>query len=415
MLKKLMIFIMLICFVIGCSPTSIYFKTEQDFETIVEENKLLFDGLTQEQKIEDYEYMWKTLRVSYPFFGVVNRLGIDVDAIYSEYEEKITESHNDVDFLKYINDCMNEFTGIGHLGVIDALLYEYIKDIFNEYPMRESWDRVINNPRTKSLYSKLLEIEEEYGDFQSLQSLYRNGEDNVITEIIVPGKVAYIKIKSFLQDFAPKDYETLINFYREVSGYENLIIDVTDNSGGSDDYWMRNIVSPLIEDTLTFTAYMLFSSSSNNDPYLQDSGLAINSRPIAELPYFDNINEEDLKQFTNFFSANVSISPAENRVNINGRIWTLVNRNVYSASESFTQFCKATGFSTIVGENTGGDGIGIDPVYLILPNSGIAIRYSMLYGLNLDGSSNQEFGTTPDFISPDGEPVLDTCLKLIEE
>ena len=38
----------------------------------------------------------------------------------------------------------------------------------------------------------------------------------------------------------------------------------------------------------------------------------------------------------------------------------------------------------------------------------------MLYGLNVDGSRNQEFGTTPDYISPEGESPFDTCLKLIE-
>jgi len=413
--KKLMIFMMLMCFFIGCTPTSSYFETEQDIDVIVEENKILFGGLTNEQKIEDYEYMWKTLRMSFPFFGVANRLGIDVDDIYKKFEKEVTESKDDVDFLKCINSCINKFTGIGHLGVIDTQLYEYIKDIFKEYPARKSWDRVINNPKTKSLYLKLLDIEKEYGLFQPLQSLYGNGENNVITEIIVPGKIAYIKINTFLQDFVKKDYEILRNFYSKVSGYENLIIDITNNSGGSDDYWMRNIVSLLIDDTVSFTAHMLFSSSSNNDPYLQDSGVAINSRPIGELPYFENINKEDLKQFTNFFRSEISVSPAEDRVNFNGKIWTLVNRDVYSASESFTEFCKATGFSTIVGENTGGDGIGIDPVYLILPNSGVAIRYSMLYGLNLDGSSNEEFGTTPDFISPSGESELDTCLKLIRE
>lgn len=415
MFKKIVLFIVLTCFFIGCIPSSSGLTIQDDIETVIEENMLLLGGLTKEQKLEDYEYMWDTLRVSFPFFGVANRLGVNVDAIYEEYEKKVSESKNDADFLKCINDCMSNFTGIGHLGVLDPQLYGYLKDLFKEYPMRESWHAVINNSKTQELYSKLSEIEEEYRGVQTLQSVYENGTNNIITEIIEPGKTAYIKVNIFLQDFAENDYEILMDFYREVSDYENLIIDVTDNGGGADNYWMGNIVAPLIKDTLSFTAYLLFSSSSNNDAYLQDSGVAINSRPINELPHFDNINQEDLKQFTNFFSTEFSVSPAEDRVDFNGKIWTLVNENVYSASESFTEFCKATGFSTIVGKNTGGDGIGIDPVYLILPNSGAAIRYSMLYGLNLDGSSNEEFGTVPDFISPEGESPLETCLKLIEQ
>jgi C-terminal processing protease CtpA/Prc len=132
------------------------------------------------------------------------------------------------------------------------------------------------------------------------------------------------------------------------------------------------------------------------------------------LPHFDNINQDDLKQLTNFYSSDLSVDPDKNSIDFKGKIWTLVNKNVYSASEAFTQFCAGTGFSTLVGESTGGDGIGIDPVFLVLPNSGLVVRYSMLYGLNLDGSSNQEFGTTPDYISPKDESPLDTCLKLIE-
>ncbi len=414
MSKKVLISIMLACFFVGCTSGSNDLTVHQDINKAMNENMYLLGELTEEQKLEDYDYMWQTLRVSFPFFGVASRLGIDVDGIYKEYEEKIIDSHGDAQFLKSINDCISNFTKIGHLSVLDPQLYEYVKDTFKDYPMRESWYNVINNPKTEKLYSKLLDIEKEIGDVTSIQSDYEDGINNVTTKIIVPGEVAYIKVNIFLQDFIETDYKIITDFYREVSSYKNLIIDITDNSGGADTYWMKNIVAPLIKDKLSFTQYLLFSSSTNNDPYLDDSGISINSRPVNELPDFDNLNQDDLNQFTNFFSSELSVEPDENGVDFNGEVWTLVNENVYSASDSFSEFCRATGFSKLVGERTGGDGIGIDPVYLILPNSGVAIRYSMLYGLNLDGSSNQEFGTTPDYNSSDGESPLDTCLKIIE-
>ena len=96
-----------------------------------------------------------------------------------------------------------------------------------------------------------------------------------------------------------------------------------------------------------------------------------------------------------------------------GRIWVLVDESVYSASESFAMFCQQTGFATLVGRQTGGDGIGIDPVYLQLPNSGILVQYTPLFGLNPDGSSNEEVGTTPDLVSPGQEPPLVTALRAI--
>ncbi len=101
------------------------------------------------------------------------------------------------------------------------------------------------------------------------------------------------------------------------------------------------------------------------------------------------------------------------RSGFDGKVWLLVSNQVYSAAEAFTVFCKDTGFATIVGTETGGDGIGIDPVYFMLPNSGLLIRYSPLFGLNPDGSSNEEYGSTPDIISPEGETALVTVLRAI--
>ena len=65
--------------------------------------------------------------------------------------------------------------------------------------------------------------------------------------------------------------------------------------------------------------------------------------------------------------------------------------------------------------STGGDGIGaLDPVFLQLPNSGILVQFTMMFGLNGDGSSSEETGTTPDILSPAGEPALVTALRAME-
>ena len=92
----------------------------------------------------------------------------------------------------------------------------------------------------------------------------------------------------------------------------------------------------------------------------------------------------------------------------------LVGPAVYSASESFSVFCQETGFATLVGQNTGGDGIGsLDPIFLQLPNSGLLLQFSMMFGLNADGSSSEEAGTMPEILSPEGEPALVTALRSI--
>jgi hypothetical protein len=52
-------------------------------------------------------------------------------------------------------------------------------------------------------------------------------------------------------------------------------------------------------------------------------------------------------------------------------------------------------------------------VFFPLPNSGIMVRFDAGYGLNVDGTSQFETGTEPDFVVV-GDP-LDECLRLIEK
>ena len=40
-------------------------------------------GLTAEQRMEDYEYLWSTLRDSYPCWGILEREGVEVERIYT--------------------------------------------------------------------------------------------------------------------------------------------------------------------------------------------------------------------------------------------------------------------------------------------------------------------------------------------
>ncbi len=78
-------------------------------------------------------------------------------------------------------------------------------------------------------------------------------------------------------------------------------------------------------------------------------------------------------------------------------------------------FSKNSNFAVLVGETTSGDGIGVNPVYIILPNSGLVVQYSPIYGVVPDGTYNEEAGTMPDIISPEGENELETCIKAIKQ
>lgn len=172
------------------------------------------------------------------------------------------------------------------------------------------------------------------------------------TKILEPGKTAYVFIDAFDHGQMETDREILLPFYDKVRTYDNLIIDITNNLGGSMAYFDELVVAPLTKETLT-------------------------------VPGFD------------------------------GKIWLLVSENNYSSSEYAAMFSKASGFATLVGRTTSGDGIGTDPIYLILPNSGLVVQYSPMYGVTADGTGSEACGTNPDIVSPEGESALETCLRQI--
>ncbi|MFD1177641.1 S41 family peptidase [Paenibacillus puldeungensis] len=397
-------------------------------------NKNFLGGLSNKQMQEDYEYLWKTLRESYPFLGVAKRSGIDVDAVYKKYQSQVAATKDDLTFVNTVANAVENLQGLGHLSLfMSSGTYSYLLSTYGELqqsmPQLKAWYAALSNPKTLDAYTKLAGLEAKVIDVQKAQALgnpqsgnaqtpVSQGQtpaENITTKILTPDKIAYVKINSFGNEYIEKDGKILSDFYSKISGYDHLIIDITDNGGGNEEYWFDHIVAPNISKDLTQKQYNLFNVSANNKPYLAAADFLKDAKPVAELPDFPKMAKEDLKGLSSFTVNEKVMKPSGEKKAFNGKIWVLVNQNVYSSSEAFAMFCKSTGFATLVGTPTGGDGGGIDPAYVVLPNSGMVVRYSMLYGINPDGTNNEEYGTQPDFVSPTGESALDTCLKQIAQ
>ncbi|MCM1992245.1 S41 family peptidase [Oceanirhabdus seepicola] len=391
-----------------------------------------FINLTEQQKLEDYEYLWSTLRESYPFMGVAQRSGIDVEEIYEKYKTEIIKSKTDIDFAKTLNCVVNEFNGIGHLSMIDGKIYKNFKDTYSQFldsdkEAKKGYDRWLDafkNSTTQKTYSLL---DDKKHGFRTTKHLKKRKEDNkevktdtssveqnIKTEILQARKVAYVNIKSFQFSNIKSDKEKLFKFYDEVSNCPNLIIDLRENSGGSDYYWKELIVAPNIKEEIAYNHYSLLKLSENNRPYLEGVYNEEDIQPISKLPNFKNINPEDVASMSNFVKDEYVISPNKSSRTYKGKIWVLTSPKIYSTSEVFTMFCKSTDFATLVGTETGGDGGAVDPIFIALKNSGFMFRYSMLHSLNLDGKSNEEFGTSPHIRIKDGEDALQVCLDAID-
>ena len=119
---------------------------------------------------------------------------------------------------------------------------------------------------------------------------------------------------------------------------------------------------------------------------------------IDNLPkeLLENVPKEVMTDFSEFMEVPVVIE-SDTKSKFKGNIYLLVDEAVYSSSESFSIFCKDSGFATLIGERTGGDGGGMDPVLFNLKNSGLIVRMSAHMYLTEQGICNEEFKTTPDY------------------
>ena len=399
-------------------------------------------NLTPEQRRKDFDYLYQTLKENYPYFHVVQRMtGKDMEKLYQEYREKVKTCRTDPEFFEILDQFTREAESIGHLSTISPLEYPFFKEKLQwiEREFQEEYEKLLDyeevnheldhiqriseaffNERTTFCYEKMIEyydsLEEENSQAGSVpQNRDEPPQDkppkssNVETKILEPGKIAYIKIKSFDMTGYEQDKKVLFDFYGQVKDYPHVIFDLSRNGGGGSSYFKDLIAAPNIDKPLSTDVYMFMKAGDYNRKYMDFSEF----RPISEALSLPRMNPDDFAEFDMYMPQTCQVEPLSSEKMLKGKLWMLVSGRVFSASEYAAIFSKATGFAELVGTTTRGDGIGIDPNFIVLPNSGFLARYSPIYGATSDGASNQEFGTEPDIISPEGETPLDTCLKEI--
>lgn len=463
-------------------------------------SKLYVTQLTTEQKLEDFNYLYKTMAENYPFFEVKKRmLGYDWLADKKEFERRIRETHNDKEFFAEINNIINLVQN-AHTHILTGSFYDELKTIYenphsgysparrdilnNEkaIKMEKYWNTRLTsynnyipiifryvegkyivldgnleaydipkgsiltkvddnniNEYIKSLNNKNYlyydykrkeqkldeliiytepgqrieltldtpnnetikrDIKEEQFDYSIYEKYYETAEEdkNYSLKVLEENNIAYIRLKSMMTDdkfSSDADGAEIYDFLKKVEKYPYLIVDIRGNGGGSDSYWRTNLVSYLIEKTTSYETQLLFRDSDYIKPFIEDRYSLYDALMVDKLPKNEKYPSEVYKQFKYFVSLTETVIP-KNPVKFKGKVYLLVDGGVYSAAESFASFAKSTGWATLVGTTTGGDGIIADPALLMLPNSGIVVRFSSSMGLNTDGTANEEFHTAPD-------------------
>ena len=418
------------CFALAMSVTacgagghSIREATVSDIQNGREEQKNWMGGLSKEQRMADFESLCDGLRENYPYLKLAKRqVGADLDALETEYRVSVEACANDDAFYYVLKEFVGEFSSIGHLDLWGRR-YESelasLREIAKEPEWRahfEPYIDALDNPVSQNTYASMTKYYREVALLEEEKLAAENGGargesaeavGETAVEEAIPANADYEQMEN--------DRKILLPFYESVKDYDHLIIDITKNPGGSMQYFNELVVAPLTKETLTVPGYQFFKDGENNKTFLRvEEGIASGLyQPVGKFPAIPGADLEDVEECDWFLREDYTIKPTG--AGFDGKIWLLVSESNYSSSEYAAMFSKASGFATLVGRNTSGDGIGTDPAYLILPNSGLVVQYSPMYGVTADGTGSEECGTEPDIVSPDGESALETCLKCIEQ
>jgi Periplasmic protease len=387
----------------------------QESEPVLSEQS---HALSKEQMYQDYDYMWNIISENYPYIGVAERVtGLEFSEVKMKYRNKIASIENDKEFFNLVEECLAQFGGCGHMMALNKDKYfnhMLISYQYKQNPTHEFLYNVMNNKKSKHFYqydykdtAKSNQLSKESNVVTNNNALTK--ESDVIYKKYMNNKVAYMKIKSF--NNLESDKKEIQQFFHGMKGCNSLIIDIRGNTGGNAEYWRNYLVLPNLKEKVTYHETMLIRGEKSK----KFVSLVCELQPISKLNItkYSNLNMNDIKMMDNFTINSYEYKKSK-KPEFSGDIYLLVDNKVYSAAEGLAYFCKSTGWATIIGENTGGDGMLMNPMVCVLKNSGICFQFTAQLGLNSDGSSNEEVGTNPDIFCKSGN-ALKVCLKEIEK
>lgn len=335
-------------------------------------------NLTKKEFLEDFNFLYEILKRYYPYFDINKEVNkIDWLGNKERYREKIAKCRTDKSFYNTINfEILNELNN-GHTHILPwemAIdMYLYYRDL-EEPNWRLDLARVLEKPRvvernkiTDENIEKIIEIVANYEEEEDTES-------NVTVGDIIPGDTGYIEIKQMIHpDFKTGkfkcDYDTIKAYLEDIREYSTLIIDIRGNDGGDSKYWTDFLMPLIVDREYKQKTYMFIKEGDllknvkkhyKFEEYINDVKLNFN---------FPKETLDILNDFAYFAADNLKVGPHKESINFKGKIYLLIDKEVYSSSEMLAFFSKETRMATLVGEKTSGDGIGSDPMLIDLPNS----------------------------------------------
>ena len=303
-----------------------------------------------------YDEFWEILDDYYPQIEVAAKEGLDLDAIKKEGRELVKSINSDEELALILRSISNNFTPFDYIDIS-------IKAANNSGG--ENTDKGRYTP--------------SYQYIPSLKTL-----------------VFSINSLSFSHGYIKSVLE-------EIDDVEHIVFDLTTCST------MTNNLDPILSPfggswTYTYTGYF-----KNKDIWK-----LFHEEEIKKTEKKSKAYEYGLKYYT---ERTVSYEYGDGRIEgkaKNAKRWILVGDLTAFGADYLSSFAKATGWATVVGNPTPGNGTGIQMLSVSLPKTNIIVSFNPIVLDNGNGELKTVSGNIPDEIAPRGKTALNVCISLIE-
>ena len=141
--QRLLAAVLLPCLLAGCGTSPPPQEAEDQWDPALAHVL----GLSQEQRLEDYDYLVQTLGDSYLCMGVRDRDNPEDPsaAIFQAYREMIQESDSDEVFYSAVYSTLFRLGTYGHLWIVEPDMYRAYCEAYEDGGIqdREHWREVL--------------------------------------------------------------------------------------------------------------------------------------------------------------------------------------------------------------------------------------------------------------------------------
>lgn len=335
--------------------------------------------------LTDYDYLLEILSDYYPHY---NWLIAETDfmSVYTDKREELEEIRDAYQFHEIVSSVLDTAKNVGHLAILPKGRFELEKKGSIEHPefYTQEEREILQADKTQAFYDMLPDLVDE-SESEVLVTYYSE-LDSLIFEI-----------KSFSKSIEANDNNFIDEYMNKYPGVSNIVFDIRGNVGGDTYFWMKKIVEPIGGENIFTIKYRVKDSSFSRTKH---TSFFIDGHEV-ETGVYEKEEKYDLS------SAETSWT--------NKNKWVLIDNQVYSAADSFANFCKMNNWATLIGDTTSGNGLGLTADIFLLPHSGIIVQFASVYGINADGVDSNLHGVKPDIYNIKNFSALETYKKVIKE